>query len=183
MIILIDADGVLENLTHAWVEYLNRRYGTSVCYEDITDWDMTKAFPTLSREQVYGAELDEELYSLLRPLNGAPEYVKKLIDDGNEVYVVTSTPYQVIKVKYEQVMAKYYPFLSWKNFIITSNKQLIRGDVLIDDGIHNLVGGEYAKILVSTPYNEAFDAEGSGMIRAHDWAEIYDAVKSLEHIR
>ncbi len=60
MTILVDADGVLENLSEAWVEYLNDRYGTSVKYDEVRDWDMTKAFPSLSREQVYGAELEPD---------------------------------------------------------------------------------------------------------------------------
>ena len=33
--------------------------------------------------------------------------------------------------------------LTWDQVIVTSRKQLIRGDVLIDDGIHNLEGGQY----------------------------------------
>ena len=32
MTILIDADGVLEDLTQKWVVYLNEEYGTSVRY-------------------------------------------------------------------------------------------------------------------------------------------------------
>ena len=64
--------------------------------------------------------------------------------------------------------------------IITSRKQLIRGDVLIDDGIHNLEGGDYAKILVTAPHNIDYDAEANGMIRVKDWDEILSAVEMLE---
>ena len=28
---------------------------------------------------------------------------------------------------------------------------------MIDDGIHNLIGGEYKKILFDAPYNRSFD--------------------------
>ncbi|MBO5639771.1 MAG: hypothetical protein J5916_07690 [Oscillospiraceae bacterium] len=63
--------------------------------------------------------------------------------------------------------------------IITSRKQLIRGDVLIDDGIHNLEGGAYIKILMTAPHNRNYDAEANGMIRAHHWAEIEEIIRRL----
>ena len=51
--------------------------------------------------------------------------------------------------------------------------------ILIDDGIHNLLGGEYKKILMSAPYNKTFDAEANGMIRVRNWAEIYDVISKM----
>ena len=79
MRILIDADGVLENLSQEWVLYLDEKYGYSVKYEDLKEWDMTVAFPGLTREQVYGAELEEALYDRLKPMPGAPEMYWNLI--------------------------------------------------------------------------------------------------------
>ena len=37
MIILTDADGVLEDLTHVWIELLNETYGRNVKYEDVVE--------------------------------------------------------------------------------------------------------------------------------------------------
>lgn len=179
MVILIDADGVLEDLSQKWVEYLNETYGTSVRYEDLTEWDMTAAFPSLTREQVYAIDHDEEFYSRLEPIPGAVEAVRELLADGHRIFVVTTTPYQVVKAKLDRAIFPYYPFLSWKDVIITCDKHLIRGDVLIDDGVHNLLGGEYRKILVTAPYNKGFDAEGNGMIRADTWEDIYRAVSAM----
>lgn len=179
MVILIDADGVLEDLSQKWVEYLNEIHGTSVRYEELTAWDMTEAFPTLTREQVYAIDRDEAFYSRLKPIPGAVKAVRRMLDDGHEVFVVTTTPYQVVKAKLDRAIFPYYPFLSWKNIIITCDKHLIRGDVLIDDGVHNLLGGEYRKILVTAPYNKDFDAEANGMIRVDTWEEIYHAVSMM----
>lgn len=179
MVILVDADGVLEDLSQKWVVYLNEKYGTSVRYEDLTEWDMTAAFPGLTREQVYGIDLDEEFYSRLEPIPGAPEAVRRMMEDGHRVFVVTTTPYQAVKAKLERAIFRYYPFLTWKNIIITADKHLIRGDVLIDDGVHNLLGGDYRKILVTAPYNAGFDAEANGMIRVGSWEEIYRIVSDI----
>lgn len=179
MIILTDADGVLEDLTQVWIELLNETYGRNVKYEDVVEWDMCKAYPGLTRDQVYGMELQPEIYDRMRPLEGAREVLEKIIAKGHELYVVTNTPYEVFTDKMEKVMFKYYPFLTWDHFIVTSNKKLIKGDVLIDDGVHNLIEGDYKKILVSAPYNEEFDAESHGMIRVRNWKDIEEALISL----
>ncbi len=182
MVILIDADGVLEDLSQKWVEYLNEKYGTSVRYEDLTEWDMTAAFPSLTREQVYVIDRDEEFYSRLEPIPGAVTAVKQLLEDGHEIYIVTTTPYQVVRAKLDRAIFRFFPFLTWMNVVITSNKHLIRGDVLIDDGVHNLLGGEYRKILVSAPYNMDYNAEANDMIRVGSWKEIYRAVSAMAEI-
>lgn len=52
--ILFDADDVAETLLEGWVRTLNERYGTTTLVEDVTDWDISKAFPTLTKQQIYG---------------------------------------------------------------------------------------------------------------------------------
>lgn len=53
---------------------------------------------------------------------------------------------------------------------------MIKGDVLVDDGIHNLIGGDYRKILVDAPYNREFNEKEYGMVRVKIWKEIYDVI-------
>ena len=51
--------------------------------------------------------------------------------------------------------------------------------MLIDDGIHNLEGGDYVKVLMNMPHNEDYDAEANGMIRVHNWQEVREVVDRL----
>ena len=46
--ILVDMDDTIESLASAWVDYLNARHGTTTKLTDITGWDISKAFQTLS---------------------------------------------------------------------------------------------------------------------------------------
>lgn len=139
MTILVDADGVLENLPVEFPALLNEKYGTDVQFEQMREWGFAKSFPKLTYEQIFSAELEETLYDRIRPIGGAPEYLKKLIDDGNTVYVVTSTPYEAVSLKMKKVMERFFPFLTWKNFIIASRKQMIKGDVLIEELAGNVI--------------------------------------------
>ena len=179
MIILVDMDDTIENLTEAWINYANKRFGTAVNAADITTWDPSEAFPTVSHEKMYALLLEDELYETVEPFEDAALYLQKLIADGHEVFIVTNSPYQVMKAKMEKVLFRHFPFIDWKHVIITGSKPLIKGDVLIDDGVHNLLGGDYAKLLFTAPHNRSFDAEGNGMVRVNCWREVYIAVTEL----
>ena len=82
-------------------------------------------------------------------------------------------------LNYHEVLFKYFPFLSWDQVIVTTRKQMIRGDVLIDDGIHNLEGGQYKKVLMTAPHNIHYDAEAHGMVRVNSWKEIEQVIDRL----
>lgn len=179
MIILIDMDDTIENLTEAWINYANKRFGTAVRAADVTTWDPSEAFPTVSHEEMYALLLEDELYETVEPFEGATHYLQKLISDGHEIFIVTNSPYQVMKAKMEKVLFRHFPFIEWKNVIITGSKALIKGDVLIDDGVHNLLNGDYAKLLFTAPHNRSFDASANDMIRVGSWEEVYRAIEKI----
>lgn len=174
--ILTDADNVIENLLDCWVAMLNNRFGTSTSPEDVTDWNVSLAFPTLTKEQVYGVLADDELWHMIEPIPGAQETLQKLYDEGHNIYIVTASDYRTCKAKFDRILPL-FPWLDWNHVIITNNKQMVKGDILIDDGPHNLVDGDYMKLLFDRPHNRSFDARANGVIRVETWEEIYEAVQ------
>lgn len=180
MRILVDMDDTIEQLLVAWVNVANARFGTNVTCEDVTDWDVSRAFPGVSHDEIYGIISEDDFWKNVEPVPGAAEALKRFIDRGHEVYVVTVTPHEQVKSKMENVLFKYFPFIDWSHVIITSKKQLLKADILIDDGFHNLVGGDYYKILVDAPYNRDFDERSEGMVRVFNWEEIEKAVYDYE---
>ena len=183
MIILIDMDDTIEQLLRAWLDGVNKRYGRDVRYEDIVSWDVSAPYPGLTREQVYAIPDEPGFWGTVEPIEGAAEAMRRFIDAGHEVYIVTATPYISVAEKMDDLLFRWFPFITWDHVIITSRKQLIRGDVLIDDGVHNLEGGDYAKILMTAPHNRGYDAEANGMIRVDSWAEIEQVIAGLERGR
>lgn len=177
--ILVDMDDTIEDLCTAWVGYLNDVYGTSVSPDDIDEWDMTRFFPTLTPKEIYGALLKKKLWERVKPLPGAAEYLQKLIADGHEVVVVTASHPQTVGVKLNNVLFKYFPFFRQKDVIVASKKQLVMGDVMIDDGQHNLIGGTYKGFLMTAPHNRNYNAEANGLIRVNNWPEIYELIRRM----
>lgn len=176
MKILIDIDDTLENLCEVWCECLNKKYGYRVSYKQVTDWDISKFFPGLTREQVFEPLHNPEIWYRLKPKRGAVKYVQRLIADGHNVFLCTSTDYRNIQPKFEGIIQRYFPYIKWSHVIVTSYKQLINADFLIDDGVHNLEGGKYTKILMTAPHNKDYNAEENGMFRANSWREVYKII-------
>ena len=187
MRILIDYDDVLFPLIPNWVEALNNKHGTNVSPDDITDWNIAQFFPNLTHKQVFEPLGRSEFQHSRKPYPNSVEAVSNLIANGHEVKIVTATHYNNVKSKAECLL-KHFPFLSWDDVIITSNKQSIKGDVLIDDAPHNLEGGDCFKILVDAPHNWGYDEVKRGMVRATNIVRackfiINGAVQRIEYGR
>lgn len=177
--VLVDMDDTIESLLDAWVKRLNQLFGTEVEPEEVAEWDISKSFPTLTKEQVFSPLLCDDFWYSVIPIAGASDALQQLIADGHRVLIVTTSAYQTLRTKMEIVLFGYFPFLSWNDVIITSHKQLVKGDVLIDDGVHNLEGGEYFKVLMEAPHNRGYNAEANNMVRVRNWKEAYSVITNL----
>ena len=163
-------------MCQAWCEWLNDHYNTDVSYEDISEWKIYKFFEGIPKEEVYKPLFEEEFWKTVTPKLDAIKYMNILNEEGYDIYLCTSTDYRNVRVKFESIVQKYFPYISWNKVIVCNKKQMISGDILIDDGVHNLVGGSYLKILLTTPHNRSFDAEGNGIFRADNWEDIYNII-------
>lgn len=178
--ILVDMDCVLENLNEVWIEELNRRHGTTVKPDEVTEWDMTKFYPGLTRTKVFAPLHDENTWNRVTPLPQSQYAVDALKADGHDVIVVTAAHPDTVRWKYEW-LSRYFPSIPFKDIIFTSRKQLVHGDYLIDDAPHNLFGGDYRPILFEAPHNRTWEPEDSKDVhlwRVPDWP----AVLKLMHL-
>lgn len=124
--ILVDMDDVLENLVECWVNELNKKCGSSLREEDITDWRIAKFFPQL---------------------------------------------------------LEMYPYLKWEDVIVASDKSLVNGDIMIDDGTHNLETTSCdLPILFDRPHNRSYNDLAAGMVRVETWDEIYEVVSDFAEL-
>ncbi len=180
MIILVDMDDTIEQLLEAWVRRANEKYDRNVMLDEITSWNVAAPYTGLTRKQIYDVIYEKGFWESVKPMPGAAEALKHFMDEGHEVFIVTATEPEHVEEKMKGLLFRYFPFLSWSQVIITGRKQMIRGDVLIDDGIHNLEGGEYRKILFTAPHNRNYDAEANGMIRVRNWEEIVQMIDQME---
>lgn len=96
MTILVDMDDTIEQLLKAWVQGVNRKYGRDAAVEDVTDWDVSKAFPGLSFEQVYAIPMEPGFWNTVEPIPGAAEGLQRLMAAGHQILIVTATVFDSV---------------------------------------------------------------------------------------
>lgn len=179
--ILIDFDDTMTNMLKEWVGCLNEWHGTNVKPEEVTEWCVEKFYPSLTKEQVHAPLKEHSFWDRVRPKEEAVHAIKWMIDQGHEVYIVTASGLGTLKEKMHRALFRHFPYITWKNVIIAQNKQMIKGDVLIDDAPHNLIGGDYVKLLMTAPHNASFDCKAHDIYRVDDWANIAFEICSISY--
>lgn len=174
-----DMDDTLTKLVIPWYQWLNRKYNKHVDpYADI-HWNPEVQYPDLSSMQIFEPLFTDEFWDTVTPIDNAVHYVKKLIEEGFSFYVVTSSHHDTVSAKFNRVLFRYFPFINRHNIITTSNKQLIKCHVLIDDGPHNIVG-DYHGLLMEASHNRQWDeTKHPKVTRVHTWKEVYEKVHEL----
>ena len=177
--ILIDMDDVLWDLLGTWIQYLNETYNTNVAVEDVKEWDMQKAFPTLTKLQIFIPLKTRRFWERVKPLPDAQKYLRMLMKSGHDVYLVSASTPDTIYNKVTCVLKKYFPFIPDSRLIFTNNKSLLKADVLIDDAPHNIVSWDRASILFDEPYNATFDERRYNCSRVSGWKDAYVVICGL----
>jgi 5'-nucleotidase len=170
MIIAIDVDGVCADLLTNWLRWYNRDYNDDLTVDEITAWDTALFVKPECGTKIYAYLDDPALYDDTLPYYGALETIKVLKTLGHRVIYPTTTPMASSGRKFNWL--KQYGFITdKKDYVETSDKSLIRADVLLDDYYKNLDGFVGKKILWSQPWN--YDKkEDKNYLYAVTWADV-----------
>ena len=185
-IILVDMDDVLENLQEAWIKRLNEIFERNVDWTKVTNWSVELYYPSLTRKQILSPLFEDNFWNTVKPKEDAIKILKKLHEENYSIYLVTSSAYATLNNKFSQALWPYFPFIDENHIIITNCKQLIRGQVLIDDGIHNFIDKpfkpSYYKILFTANTNKNYNTFSTDITRVSNWYEIYSIIEGLFEI-
>ena len=182
MRIFVDMDDILVNLLSEWLIHLNNYKNVIPKTEkDIVNWDMKLAYPMLTKNQIYSPLYDAGMWNRVQPVDGSYMYLKKLIDDGHEVYIATASYPDSYFIKTHNCLFKHFDFLTPKNVICIHNKSLLDGDILFDDYHENLRNFKGIKVLRNRPYNRNCDEE-CFHFRIDTWEEFYTIIQELKKV-
>lgn len=176
--VLVDFDGVMCDMLTPLIELFNKQFDCSFTIKNIGSWTLPENMKPIFLHT-------PDFFANLKPFDGAIEGVKTLAEDF-EVYFVTdalSKP-NIAKDK-----------LRWREkhgledipIIITGNKGMIKGDIIIDDAPHHLksfieAGTNRFGIsvdLMGAPYTKKLDPSILPYITvAKSWKEI---IYQIEH--
>jgi len=175
-IILVDMDGVLADLEGAFLTQYRAKFPQHFF------------LPVEKRRQFYiHNEYPEELSEDIRSIYGAPgffqhlpmiegakEGVLEMQDLGHEVFICTSIPNRYknsVTEKYLWV-AKNFGHEMTKKIIMTKDKTLVHGDILIDDKplLKGVIVPSWEHILYDAPYNQ--DVKEKRRMTWDNWEEV-----------
>lgn len=72
-------------------------------------------------------------------MKGAREFVKRLVDMGHEIFLITTLPYEFRDIRMKKIAVD-FPEIPPENIFVVSRKDMFSVDLMLDDGPHNLVG-------------------------------------------
>lgn len=178
--IFVDMDDTIENLGDAWLVWLNVQHNLLVQKNQITHW---RAFVDvftergLTIDQVYEPLHRREFWERVKPKSDAVVALKRLIDDGHRVYIATSSFSDVMYDKFDKALFPHFPYLTYKDIIITHDKGILSGDIIIDDYENNLLNSKCQyRILYNAVHNKDFNCEENDIIRAFNWDSIVEMI-------
>ena len=136
--ILVDMDGVIADWGHAYGESLDM-FGEDAAniprHKDQRGFDLHAGRTDRERALIDAVMIEPGFYSRLRPIPGAKEALKGMVKAGHDVRIVTSPWVSNPTCASDKLnwVVKHYGSHWGPRVIITADKTLVRGDILIDD--------------------------------------------------
>lgn len=153
--LLIDMDDIIVACQRQMLDDYNKARGADLTIDDLISWDFKSNLPAGEADW----HKDVGFFENLKPLPGALEALEYL--NNKYTVMMLSSPSQTAESASEKVrwIAKYMPFLPYRNYILTKHKYLVRGDVFIDDAPKNLFAYREAWpdatiLTIAYPYNK-----------------------------
>lgn len=179
MILAIDCDNVICNLQEVVVKLFNERHGSHYTLNDFTEYNVLSVLPTqdaIAMQDMYG---ERGLYDKVRPIPGSQEALRKLMNMGHQIYIVTDA---LPSTYAEKVMfiQRYFNFIDRSHIISMSHKHLFKCDVMIEDNLNNLLAGHhYDRVCFNYPWNESNKDYVYGIHRCYNWEDIIAAINKI----
>jgi 5'-nucleotidase len=134
--IICDIDGVVADLHTEWYARYNRDWHDDLTPERVTNWDLHTFVKPECGEAIYLYLLQPDLYDYVQPIEGALDALKQLQAHHEIIYasgcsLAAAGPKAFWLERYH--LAERQGVSLPKNFVATERKELLRGDLLIDD--------------------------------------------------
>lgn len=177
MIVIVDIDNILNDLTKKAIALYNSNSGKNIKLADIVAYSFFKCLPETDAQQICNLFKHKELWDSLEPTNGSQSVLKKIVNSGIDVYLATATDPINFKWKCDWVET-HFSFIPVDNIIRIKNKNLLKADIIIDDCLDNLINSEAEKICLDCPWNRDEQIEEKHNIqRVYSWNEILNIIE------
>lgn len=184
--IICDLDSIVIDLLVPWIAEYNRRWSENISVESITDYGLEKFVKPERVSDLFGVLGEPGFYLKLPPLAGAVEALTELHKNGYDIVVATAVASSGNAQDKFVWCKKHLPFLKHRDIFVGARKELLRGDVFIDDAPKNIVAYRNAWpdatiMTIAYPYNQDCKTLVDVFAHSHQdtkgaWREMTDAI-------
>ncbi len=146
-------DDVITNFLDSVIDLYNERKGTAFSVEEVRTWDLSGPFDA----DIFEIFQEEGFFLQLEEKNNSTAVLKSLIESTRyDVYIITACNSAKELVEKTQWMERFLPSFNQARIIACKEKHIIRGDIIIDDKIDNLIAcAPFMEcILYDMPHNQ-----------------------------
>jgi 5'(3')-deoxyribonucleotidase len=185
MRIVVDMDEVLADLAGEVINRWNKANGTSFEKDEVNAWKMENTLgvgvdgvPALTTIERWWST--PGFYESLIPIEGALDGVRRLFAVGHDIIIATSLPKNSDNA-YDgkrRWLQHYLPEIPLKNMIAISRKDLLDGDIILDDAPHNIYdwcrAGKTGAFVMDRSWNQDIGetVHGIPVTRIYDWPHM-----------
>lgn len=179
MVICCDVDGVLNDLMQVTLGIYNERNHASIKLDDITCHGLENCFEPNIANGIKSIFNEPSLWGKVKPITGSQDALKRLINDGHQVYIITNNPPHTYSQKFDWIK-HYYPFIDSSKIICMKDKWMFRCDIMIEDCIETLLEKPYYhRVLMNQPWNQSNKDYVYDIHRCHNFDDIIAAVNKI----
>ena len=174
MKILVDIDSTITNFGDILLLANNQLHNTNYRYTDIVSYDwFDKTFPNPWNPTEYQC-----FWNTVEVNPAAVTAIERWVRQGHKVYLVTASHFNnMLGYKIKRTLESFNPeLINERNIVVTQDKSIIRGTIMIDDYGENLNNFNGIRICYSQPWNKDYQ----GAFRYNDWNKIDLVVKAYE---
>jgi 5'-nucleotidase len=193
MRILLDLDGVVTNWGKKYDELLDKlNYDTIPRTSELRQYNLMHDMMPTQRWEINDVMDTPGFYRYLEPIEGAVGGVLDLWELGHEIFFVTR-PWAgnpACATEKTEWVAEHFGQWGVERLIITYDKTLVSGDILVDDkpNVSGIQQPTWKQILFAQPYNRIEGRSGDNDI-VDDWADLlaligyFDSIKKMPFIK
>ena len=167
----LDWDDTLCPFNDIAIAMANEEYGTNLTLSDIDSWENTGKASIIKK--YYS---DENLYRKQHISKDAIDFVNKLRKIAN-VHIITAVAPEFMGIRAKQILES-FPDFPKNNIIMGFQKNLIKLDILLDDGPHNILNtSANFPVLMRKPWNHDI----TGVLAVNNYDEFMQLLRQIQY--
>lgn len=179
--IALDVDDVLADTSTVWAASVSARHGLDISVRDWTQWSLSAIYGNEVASLIYGELESVDFYDQVTPCVGAVDAVRDLRKAGVRCLFVTrevdGAAFSGRKWAWLQRRGLAAPEHR-RDYFEAVDKSVFRAELLVDDGLHNMLPFPTGGILMDRPWNRSAVDLPPQVQRASGWAEAMPLIAS-----